>query len=169
VEDEASFQALFQDALRRLDQVLDRPLRKIPDLVIVPIDDVDGRGLSGEVPWEKLGGIFTREPDGATRIQLVSPLTEPRARAVLAHELAHAWQAEHCPEQQGIRIREGFAEWVAWSALEGIDPCSAERSKIEGRSDEYGRGFRIFRAMEEREGRAAAIRYARAAQNSAGS
>ncbi len=164
VEDEAEFLRLYVDTQQRLESILGRPLARVPDLVIVPIADVDRRGLTGPVPFEKLGGLFTREPDGRTRIQLVSPLTEPRARAVLAHELTHAWQTENCPDSQGIRVREGFAEWAAWSALEGIGPCARERAKIETRSDEYGHGFRIFRGLEEREGRESALRYAKAAR-----
>jgi hypothetical protein len=164
VEDEAEFRRLYDDSLRRVVSILGRPLARIPELVIVPIADVDRRGLAGPIPFEKLGGLFTREPDGRTRIQLVSPLTEPRARAVLAHELAHAWQSENCPDSQGIRLREGFAEWAAWSALEGIGVCSRERAKIEARSDEYGQGFRFFRSLEEREGRESAVRYAKFAR-----
>jgi hypothetical protein len=166
VDEEAAFHRLYSDVRRRLGDLLDRPLGRDPELVIVPIEHVDRRGLAGAVPIEKLGGVFTREADGRTRIQLISPLTEPRARAVLAHELAHAWQSEHCPENQGIRLREGFAEWVAWASLDGIDSCTRERTKIAGRTDEYGQGFQLFRGLEERGGREAAIRYARSARKS---
>jgi hypothetical protein len=109
-------------------------------------------------------GLYVRDTDGNTSIHLLSHLTETRSTAVLAHEIAHAWQAENCPDAQGTRIREGFAEWVAWKVLEGMDGADGERSVIEARTDDYGDGFRLFAALEAKHGPERAVWYARAAR-----
>lgn len=38
-------------------------------------------------------------------------------RITVAHEYAHAWQGEHCPNLDDDDLREGFAEWVAYHHL----------------------------------------------------
>jgi hypothetical protein len=159
--DRRSYEELYAETVLRCEQLLGLRLRSIPRLQIVPMAGVDrGRIMTANVPLEELGGFFSRNARGNTTIDLVSPLTEGRARAILAHEIAHAWQAENCPEEQGHRVREGFAEWVSWKVIEGIPDCERERVKIFARTDEYGKGFRLFRDLEERWGVEGTIRYA---------
>jgi hypothetical protein len=124
-----------------------------------------GKGtIHGDVP-EGLCGLFQKDHRGNASIHILSHLTESRATAVLAHELAHAWQAENCPDEQGDRIREGFAEWVAWKLLDGLEGCDAERELIEERTDEYGRGFQVFLDFEAERGTDWTIWYARSAKS----
>lgn len=164
LDDHAALHRLYEDTRTRLERTLGVRLRRVPELRILSMADVDVSRLDAPHSLEKLGGLFTKESNGDTSIQLVTPLTEPRARAILAHELAHAWQSEACPDEQGRRLREGFAEWAAWKTIEGLEECAKERMKIEARTDEYGQGFRLFRGLEERGGTDAAIRYSKAAR-----
>jgi hypothetical protein len=160
------FDKMFADTVLRMEQLLGLKLQRVPGLQIVAAASIDPERVAHDVPRNELGGVFTRESGGSTMIDLVAPLTEARARAILAHEVAHAWQSENCPENQGLRIREGFAEWVSWKVIQGLPDCDRECAKILARSDDYGQGFRIFRGLEERHGMAAAIRYACAARAS---
>ena len=158
------FDKMYADTVLRMEQLLGLKLQRVPSLQIVAAASIDPDRIAHGVPRQELGGVFMRESGGATMIDLVAPLTEPRARAILAHEIAHAWQSENCPENQGMKVREGFAEWVSWKVIAGIPSCDRECAKILARMDEYGQGFRIFRGLEERQGVEAAIRYATAAR-----
>ncbi len=81
-------------------------------------------------------------------IRILTGLPRDVFRAVGAHELAHDWMSEELPHlMDKPEIREGFAEFVAWSF------SKAEGNKrmmeyTEGRTDEvYGGGFRKVRTM----------------------
>ncbi len=81
-------------------------------------------------------------------IRILTGLPRDVFRSVGAHELAHDWMDEALPHlMDKPEIREGFAEFVAWSF------SKAEGNKrmmeyTEGRTDEvYGGGFRKVRAM----------------------
>ena len=81
-------------------------------------------------------------------IRILTGLPRDVFRAVGAHELAHDWMDETLPHLMDMpEIREGFAEFVAWSF------SKAEGNKrmmeyTEGRTDDvYGGGFRKVRAM----------------------
>ena len=81
-------------------------------------------------------------------IRILTGLPRDVFRSVGAHELAHDWMNEQLPHlMDKPEIREGFAEFVAWSF------SKAEGNKrmmeyTENRTDEvYGGGFRKVRAM----------------------
>ena len=81
-------------------------------------------------------------------IRILTGLPRDVFRSVGAHELAHDWMNEELPHlSDKPEIREGFAEFVAWSF------SKAEGNKrmmdyTEGRTDEvYGGGFRKVKAM----------------------
>jgi len=81
-------------------------------------------------------------------IRILTGLPRYVFRSVAAHELAHDWMDETLPYlMDKPEIREGFAEFVAWSF------SSAEGNKrmmhyTEGRTDEvYGDGFRKVKKM----------------------
>jgi hypothetical protein len=55
---------------------------------------------------------------GAQRvIYMLYGLPRMTFRLTVAHEYAHAWQAENCPLLTNEALREGFAEWVAYRHL----------------------------------------------------
>ena len=81
-------------------------------------------------------------------IRILTGLPRDVFRSVGAHELAHDWMDETLPHlSDKPEIREGFAEFVAWSF------SKAEGNKrmmeyTERRTDDvYGEGFRKVRAM----------------------
>jgi len=81
-------------------------------------------------------------------IRILTGLPRDVFRSVAAHELAHDWMDETLPHlMDKPEIREGFAEFVAWSF------SKAEGNKrmmeyTERRTDDvYGGGFRKVRAM----------------------
>ncbi len=60
---------------------------------------------------------------------------------VLAHEYAHAWQAENAPLLAEPELREGFAEWVAYKTVESWG-CRLRLDRFRERQDMYGAGLR---------------------------
>jgi len=72
-------------------------------------------------------------------------------RMVSAHELAHDWMHERLPHLMDKQeIREGFAEYVAWSFSKTEDAKRA-MSFTERRTDPvYGDGFRKVREIMEK-------------------
>ena len=60
---------------------------------------------------------------------------------VLAHEYAHAWQAENAPLLADPELREGFAEWVAYKTVESWG-CRLRLDRFRERQDTYGAGLR---------------------------
>jgi hypothetical protein len=159
------FQAIYDRATAGIADAVGLRLQKRPPLIIENAASMDLE-RTAEMTREGLCGLFVRDERGRTSIHVLSYLTERKALAVLAHELAHAWQAENCPDAQGARLREGFAEWVAWKTLEGFPGCAGEREIIESRADEYGAGFRVFAELERTRGVDAVIWYATSAQTS---
>ena len=164
VEGDGQWEDVYRQVTEHAAEVLGLSLRKVPPLVIDDAETLRKRRAEHEVT-DGLSGLYLRNWLGQASIHLVSHLPESRGAAVLAHELAHAWQAENCPEEQGIRVREGFAEWVAWRIMEHWHGGAREREVIEARTDDYGRGFRIFRQLERDFGTAHALWYARAVRS----
>ncbi len=163
IEDAAAYDSLYAEVIARARNILGLELSP-PPLNVVPAASFDPARLAQEISVDRLCGLFERRADGDVSILILTPQTSSRATAVMAHELAHAWQAQHCPDEQGTRIREGFAEWVSWKLLAGLPGGERERERIEARCDDYGVGFRIFHGIEERGGVDAVLWYAQAVQ-----
>ena len=81
-------------------------------------------------------------------IRILTGLPRDVFRAVAAHELAHDWMDENLPHlSDKPEIREGFAEFVAWS-FSREEGNSRMMKYTENRTDEvYGGGFRKVRKM----------------------
>jgi len=74
------------------------------------------RAEGGFVGEERTLGLYHR--NGRIRtIYVLYGLPKLSFRTVVAHEYAHAWQGETCPLLEDDRLREGFAEWVAYRHL----------------------------------------------------
>jgi hypothetical protein len=151
VEDVEDYGKVYRRIQERARTRLGLTLREDVPLIVESAGVIRGHpGLSGS--RDALAGMYVRDADGDASIHVISNLTAGRLAAVLAHELAHAWQAEHCPEEQSHRVREGFAEWVAWHLVGDEPGGEAEREIISGRTDEYGHGFRLCAELEARHG-----------------
>jgi hypothetical protein len=81
-------------------------------------------------------------------IRILTGLPRDVFRSVGAHELAHDWMNEELPHlSDKPEIREGFAEFVAWS-FSKAEGNTRMTDYTESRTDEvYGGGFRKVRAM----------------------
>lgn len=82
-------------------------------------------------------------------IYLLSGLSESRTRAVFAHEMTHAWMADHVPTNRkpGGDATEGFCELIAYLLLKDLHDEPGLRA-IE--ANQYTRGqFEIFRRAEQ--------------------
>jgi len=82
------------------------------------------------------------------RIRILTGLPRDVFRAVAAHELAHDWMSENLPHlMDKDEIREGFAEFVAWSFSQA-EGLKRMMKYTENRTDDvYGGGFRKVRDM----------------------
>lgn len=84
-------------------------------------------------------------------ILLLDFLPEDMAWETLAHEMAHAWQAEYYPGCEDWTVVEGFAQWVADKVCDQHGRRSGLQ-KLRERRDGYGRAYRIMAAIEARDG-----------------
>ena len=109
------------------------------------------RRYSGQAALEagNVKGFFTPSWPGAGTggIWLRSGTPAPLASAWLAHELVHAWQAEHCPAQAPV-LREGLAVWAEHRALLAQGLRKRARLLVRRACPTYGRGLRLCLAWE---------------------
>jgi hypothetical protein len=63
-----------------------------------------------------LKGLFYRKGDNYN-IYVLYGLREKDLIEVIAHEMAHAWQAENCRDDMPLEDQEGFSQWIGYKAL----------------------------------------------------
>jgi len=107
---------------------------------------------------QHLLGYFQRF-DNDWNIYIEHLLPQTLFQAVAAHELAHAWQSTYAPQEQSLKVVEGFAEWVAYRALLALGQ-QREAARLTRRSDLYGDGLQYFIALERQHGRGAVMQRA---------
>ncbi len=107
-------------------------------------------------------GLY-RRMNGNSEIFLLYGVPPEMLYETAAHEYAHAWQAEHCPTDQSLELREGFAQWVAAQILQ-IKGFQESLEKLQERNDHpYGTGYRRFQNIQQNLGRQKVIEYAQKA------
>jgi hypothetical protein len=165
VLDDQVVQSLYHMIVQQTRTIFDKDVQQIPLLRIVSPAELAAVRSRYEVVIPVIGaaqphvlGFF--EQQGLERTIYVERAL-PRATLIgtLAHEYAHAWQADHAPQTQNLFLREGFAEWVSWSLLVALGRTQ-EAAHATRREDDYGRGLRHFIALEQRSGRPAVFREA---------
>lgn len=127
------------------------------------MNGIDGQHGAASSSGRHLLGFYVRT-GGKPTIYVEAGLTRGLLLGTLAHELGHAWQAEQVGAAAGALdplISEGFAEWVAYTALlaRGFRSLAARARE---RQDDYGRGLNRFLSVELARGRDAVVRIARA-------
>lgn len=80
------------------------------------------------------------------RVRVVSGHPPAATRLILAHELAHLWQAEQ-HLRQDLPIREGHAVWVEHQLATARGETALARALEESADPVYGDGFRTVRTM----------------------
>jgi hypothetical protein len=153
--------AVYDEALVAFARVVGEGLREEPGLEVV------GRLQMGEIrrryerragPEDQSGGVaghhvlgFFVHSHGRSRIYVERGLPRNLLLGTLAHELAHAWQAERAPGRRDPLLAEGFAEWVAHHVLvaSGLRAVAARSTR---RDDVYGRGLRHMLEVEHAQG-----------------
>lgn len=95
-----------------------------------------------------LFGAFMRR-GGKNSIYCLTGLPEDMMYAVLAHELVHMWQAQHCVPSQTEKLREGFAEWGAYKFCLSRNLTGHAAKMIKG-STIYARGLSRMLSWEKK-------------------
>jgi hypothetical protein len=112
-------------------------------------------------------GLYVKE--GARRtIYALSGLPRSALCNVIAHEYAHAWQAENAPFLREAWLLEGFCEWVAYRTLHALG-MNREAERLVATGDFYGEALAAVLEIEAAQGVAGVIRAARAVVPAAGS
>lgn len=166
---EPAVRATYEDALAAFREVIGESLRQTPHVEVVSrlqMGEVRRRyerrvTAGANVPASGVAGHhvlgFYVRSHGTSAIYVERALPRSLLLGTLAHELGHAWQAEHAPDLRDPLICEGFAEWVAHHVLvaRGLRPMAARATR---RDDIYGRGLRRMLEIERGGGRDAVIR-----------
>ncbi len=100
-----------------------------PNLIFLRQQSVVVPGQPND-PHLRTLGLYHRK-GGIRTIYLLYGLPRIIFRSTLAHEYAHAWQGENCPNLTEFALIEGFAEWVAFYHLLWLDATKAARQMLE--------------------------------------
>jgi hypothetical protein len=159
VLDEQSVHDLYRAVIQQTQAILGITVQQIPSLVIAePAQLAAVRRAYGdhepqmpESSGQHIVGFFTQQ---GTRRTIYIERGLPRASLIgtLAHEYAHAWQADHTPREQDMLLHEGFAEWVSYRMLVALGH-TREAARATRREDLYGEGLRYFITLEQQSGR----------------
>jgi len=96
---------------------------------------------------------------GISIIYVLRGSSPDSAFETLAHEYAHVWQARHCPRNQELIFKEGFAEWVSYRAMVHRKMYSRAEEKLKETDAIYGEGLRKMLELERKIGRRELINY----------
>lgn len=159
VTDEQSVHDLYRAVIKEAETILNITVQQIPNLIIAEPAQLaavrhtygDPEPSAPESSGQHVVGFFAQQ--GSSRTIYVE-YGLPRANLIgtLAHEYAHAWQADHAPSPQTELMREGFAEWVSYRMLVALGH-TREAARATRREDLYGRGLRYFVTLEQESGR----------------
>src|SRR6266545_118387 len=121
------------------------------------LTNIRAEGSGEHTADEKTLGLYQRQ--GRLRaIYLLYGLPKLLFRTVVAHEYAHAWQAESCPLLEDDSLREGFAEWVAYRHLLYLG-CTRAAQRMLASSHPYRPLLEQVLALEERVGPAGVLQH----------
>ncbi|HEU5367733.1 MAG TPA: hypothetical protein VFU69_04695 [Ktedonobacterales bacterium] len=169
VLDDQAVHALFHMVIQQTRAILERDVQHIPLLRIVEPTELAVIRRRHELLTPPIGaakqhllGFFEQQGQERT-IYIERALPRATLIGTLAHEYAHAWQADHAPRKQAALQREGFAEWLSWSVLVALGH-TREAARATRREDDYGKGLRHFIALEKQQGRQAVFREASSAK-----
>jgi hypothetical protein len=152
---------VYDEALSAFTRVVGDGLRQAPALEVVGrlqmgeirrrYERRSGGDEQASIAGHHVLGFFVRS-HGRSTIYVERGLPRNLLLGTLAHELGHAWQAEHAPGRRDPLLAEGFAEWAAHHVLvaSGLRAVAARATR---RDDLYGRGLRNMLDIESAQGR----------------
>ena len=150
---EALFEQVKSSCQEALNLVVDPPvpLRLVDALTLGQISSRQYR--PEDRYFQRPLGLYHRDGDDIA-IYLESDLPHDLFLRALAHEYGHAWAGQFDTASRHEVIKEGFAEWVAYSFLchLGMDSLTARMAQ---REDYYGVGLKWMLNLERSKGREA--------------
>jgi hypothetical protein len=165
VLDDQVVQMIFHMVIQQARAIFEKDAQQIPFLRIVEPTELAIVRRRHELLTPPIGAIkqhilgFFEQQGQQRTIYIERALPRATLIGTLAHEYAHAWQADHAPQKQPAFQREGFAEWLSWSVLVALGH-TREAARATRREDDYGKGLRHFIALEKQQGRQAVFREA---------
>lgn len=97
----------------------------------------------------------------AHQIMVVPGLPRPRFRAILGHEMVHAFQREQNLLVCNQALREGMARWIEYHLLKESEPAAAEKL-LTIRHYTFGKAVKTIVDYEARHGVPETLRWLRA-------
>lgn len=157
IYDPALAQQLYEETVGAVVAQLGLALRRgvVFRLVDAPtLEQVRDAGGTNE-PGQRTLGLY--QCQGNLRvIYALYGLPKLTFRIVVAHEYAHAWQGEACPQLEDDGLREGFAEWVAYRHLLYLG-CTKAAQRLLSAPHPYQPLLQQFVTLEQRSGPAAVV------------
>lgn len=84
------------------------------------------------------------------KIYMISDLSKRKFIEVAAHELAHDWMQEYYPKITDLKIKEGWAQYIAWK-VNSLYKNDGLNKLIENNKDPiYGDGFRLIKLIADK-------------------
>lgn len=128
-------------------------------IVALPYDELQKRS-----PWNTLqaAGLYAPAEDAV----LIVPYYPPEyLKAVLCHELVHAWQFRNWREDYDMRTREGMAMYVEYRYANSMgfreEVAAIESMLKEKTASNYSIGLKMFLDMAREKGEEAVLAYFR--------
>lgn len=166
VYDTAQAHALYNETVSKLVAQFDLKLRVGVDFQLIdrPTMQQLRQGDPAYNPRIEKRTLGLYQMQGRQRaIYLLHGLPRLLFRTTVAHEYAHAWQAEHCPMLDDTLLREGFAEWVAYHHLKYIQSTLAAERMLNS-NHPYRPALEHVLNLEQRLGQRGVLDYVRHAQ-----
>lgn len=109
-------------------------------------------------------GCYQQRELGESRIHTVYVRRDQkrtRCKAILAHELVHAYEKERGILKSEPVLREGFARWVEYKVLQADGEHGEARRLLGIRQWRFGRGLKVLQQMERERGVQGVLEYVR--------
>jgi Protein of unknown function (DUF3633). len=153
VYDVAEAQQLYAETVKGVAQQLGLRLQKPVEFRLLDAPTLSQLHRSGNTSTQldehPLGLYYYH---GSVRaIYMLYGLPKLMFRITVAHEYAHAWQAEYCPTLSDNIFREGFAEWVAYHHLLWLG-CSLAAERMLEEEHPYRPALERVLELERRTG-----------------
>jgi hypothetical protein len=141
IKDPAQAQQILTQVRADLQQMFGMIVSRPVDLHLVEGSEMD-RLLSGNAYKGSEIGLYHDEPNGHHNISVMRDWSRDMCSGITAHEFTHAWQREHCPPNQDIVIKEGFARWVEAKYYDKIGAYAMVQRIREVADPVYGVGYK---------------------------